>query len=248
MNNCIGINNHSYFYLFIVLQDLYLVLVVIMACINIDYRITDDTLASARTTCLLPFIVLSSTTVAQIMFDLSLIASGMLSLFFTPFLTYLVYIQTTNFMLNQTTNTRFSKHRKESASDAAIAALAELDNSENEDEDYMMPQIAPAMQRNRLSAIDTAGTAGCMDNICGQSYHSRQDRFMRKYIHDPNTSVNQEATFISPGFDRPTGETPLRIPGSVGKNLAYSYGKRQMFVYGVEESGNRVPVMDGTND
>ena len=31
VNNCIGLQNHSYFYLFIILQDLYLILVVVMA-------------------------------------------------------------------------------------------------------------------------------------------------------------------------------------------------------------------------
>ena len=100
VNNCIGIGNHSYFYLFIVLQDLYLVLVVVMALCNIDMVISDDLLATVRTTCLLPFIVHTSATTAQVLFDFSLIVAMMLSLFFTPFLTYLVYIQTTNFMLN----------------------------------------------------------------------------------------------------------------------------------------------------
>ena len=34
VNNCIGINNHSYFYLFIILQDIYLVLVLIMSILS----------------------------------------------------------------------------------------------------------------------------------------------------------------------------------------------------------------------
>ena len=75
-------------------------LVVVMGIWNINYRITEDILASAQTTCLLPFIVLSNVTATQVMFDFSLIVSMILSAFFFPFLTYLVYIQTTNFMLN----------------------------------------------------------------------------------------------------------------------------------------------------
>jgi len=92
VNNCIGIANHSYFYLYIILQDLYLVLVVIMAILNIDMVITEETLASARTTCVLPELVQTDTVLAQILFDFSLIVSMMLSLFFTPFLSYLVLI------------------------------------------------------------------------------------------------------------------------------------------------------------
>lgn len=34
VNNCIGIQNHSYFYLFILLENVYLVLIVIMACLS----------------------------------------------------------------------------------------------------------------------------------------------------------------------------------------------------------------------
>jgi len=57
VNNCIGIGNHSYFYLFIILQDVYLILVVVMAMFNIDMVIEESTLETARTTCLLPVIV-----------------------------------------------------------------------------------------------------------------------------------------------------------------------------------------------
>ena len=35
VNNCIGIGNHSYFFLFIIMQDLYLILVCFMAVCNI---------------------------------------------------------------------------------------------------------------------------------------------------------------------------------------------------------------------
>ena len=94
MNNCIGIGNHSYFYLFIILQDLYLVLVVVMALFNIDLVISNETLAKARQTVLIPQIVNTDALLAQILFDSSLIVAMMFSLFFMPFLSYLVYIQT----------------------------------------------------------------------------------------------------------------------------------------------------------
>lgn len=61
---------------------------------------------------------------------------------------------------------------------------------------------------------------------------------MRKFIRDPNTSVNQD---VSGSAGRPTGDTPLPIPGSVGQNMQHSYNKRQMFVYGVEDSGAGQP-------
>jgi len=46
-------------------------------------------------------------------------------------------------MLNQTTNTRFSKHRKENASEQAIAALADYEPSEAEDDDFDQPYPTP---------------------------------------------------------------------------------------------------------
>ena len=48
---------------------------------------------------------------------------------------------------------------------------------------------------------------------------------MRKFIRDPNTSVNQD---MSGSAGRHTGDTPLPIPGSVGQNMQHSYNKRQI--------------------
>ena len=122
---------------------MYLVLVVVMALFNIDLVISNETLAKARQTVLIPQIVNTDALLAQILFDSSLIVAMMFSLFFMPFLSYLVYIQTQNFMLNQTTNTRFSKHRKENASEQAIAALADYEPSDVEDEDFAQPYQTP---------------------------------------------------------------------------------------------------------
>lgn len=55
-------------------------------------EITQNTLDTAKQTCLLPMIVQTNPLVAQIMFDFSLIVSMMCSLLFTPFLSYLVLI------------------------------------------------------------------------------------------------------------------------------------------------------------
>ena len=44
VNNCIGIDNHAYFYMFIILENLYVVLLFIMCLCNIDLIITDETL------------------------------------------------------------------------------------------------------------------------------------------------------------------------------------------------------------
>ena len=98
--------------------------------------ISQDTLDKARETCILPVIVQTDPILAQVLFDFSLIVAMICSLFFTPFLSYLVLIQTQNFMLNQTTNTRFAKHRKENASEEKIAELADYSASDAEDDDY----------------------------------------------------------------------------------------------------------------
>lgn len=68
------------------------------------------------------------------MFDFSLIVSMLVSLFFTPFLSYLVLIQTQNFAMNQTTNTRFSKHPKKNQTEQAIAHLADYEASDIDDD------------------------------------------------------------------------------------------------------------------
>lgn len=92
VNNCIGVENHSYFYLFIILQDLYLLLVVVMSILNVDMVISEEILERARETCLLPVIVQSDPVLAQITFDFSLIMTMLVSIFFIPFLSYLVMV------------------------------------------------------------------------------------------------------------------------------------------------------------
>ena len=92
VNNCIGINNHSYFYLFIWLQEFYMILVVLMAFFNLDVDITQATLDLAKKTCILPIIVHEDPLLAQITFDVSLVLTLMLCLLFLPFLTQLIII------------------------------------------------------------------------------------------------------------------------------------------------------------
>lgn len=58
-----------------------------------------------------------------------------LSLFFTPFVSYLVYIHTLNFVQNQTTTSRYAQSRRENATREAIASLAGYELSDWEDED-----------------------------------------------------------------------------------------------------------------
>ena len=155
VNNCIGIGNHSYFYLFVILQDLYLILVMVMAISNIHVVIEERRLESARATCLFPFVVFSDTVTAQIFFDFSLAITMLLCFFFTPFLSYLVYVQTLNFMTNQTTNTRFSRHRKENQTEQAISALEDFVPSDTDDEDFMtLSNHTPSVQRSRNSRIN----------------------------------------------------------------------------------------------
>ena len=61
---------------------------------------TDELLENSRETCLLPVLVLPNTVLAQIAFDTSLIITMGVALFFVPFLSYLVFIQTQNFLMN----------------------------------------------------------------------------------------------------------------------------------------------------
>ena len=169
VNNCVGIQNHSYFYLFILLQNIYLILVVVMAAcskytiktdaicfvhsltfisflIDVDVLITPQVLETAEKTCLFPIVIQSDPLVAQILFDFSLMISMLVSIFFFPFLTYLVCIQTQNFAMNQTTNTRFSKHPKKNQTEQAIAQLAEWEPSDAEDDSNILSQNGDTYQ------------------------------------------------------------------------------------------------------
>jgi len=144
-------------------------------------------------------------------------------------------------MLNQTTNTRFTKHRKENASEQAIAALAEYEPSDIDDDDFTTPfPSSPQTHRTRASrvtAIDVPMNQGCVGNcsnmFCGAGHFRKQERIMRKFIKDPNTSVNQ-SNYPNSANNRSSEAQSEPIPGSVGRYMADSYAKRQMFYYGVE--------------
>lgn len=65
---------------------------------------------------------------------------------------------------------------------------------------------------------------------------------MRKFIKDPNTSVNQSGFPSSAGNRSSDTHTEQLIPGSsVGRYMADSYAKRQMFYYGVEDASAQYP-------
>ena len=131
VNNCIGINNHSYFYFYIITQTFYLILILIMAVFNITLLMSSETLVKARTTVMFPQIVHSDVETAQITYDLTLVLTILLTIFFLPFLVILDTIQTQNFMRNQTTNTRFSnnKNKRQNVSEQMLATLADDDTS-----------------------------------------------------------------------------------------------------------------------
>ena len=66
----------------------------LLSRVDLDLVMTDELLASAKETCLLPVLVQGDTFMAQITFDVSLILTMLVALFFVPFLSYLVLIQT----------------------------------------------------------------------------------------------------------------------------------------------------------
>ena len=59
-------------------------------------------------------------------------------------------------MLNQTTNTRFSKHRKENASAYALAQLADYEPSDCEEDDLAdhMSLDGPRSRQGRVGSLD----------------------------------------------------------------------------------------------
>ena len=79
---------------------MYLLVTCSMGLCNITLLMSSHTLERARKTVLVPAIVHSSVEMAQVTYDLTLVLCLLFSLFFLPFLMALVYLQTTNFMLN----------------------------------------------------------------------------------------------------------------------------------------------------
>ena len=146
------------------LHDSIPLLITFSLYLDLDVVITTETLSTAEKTCLFPAIIQGDPLIAQIMYDFSLIVSMLVSLFFTPFLSYLVLIQSQNFMLNQTTNTRFSKYPKKNQTEQAIAQLAEYEASDAEDDSnilmansdtYQPVSLAPkARTFSRVNSID----------------------------------------------------------------------------------------------
>ena len=102
-----------------------------------------------------------------------------------------------NYILNQTTNTRFSKNRRNHVSDAQMAALAEDDSSY--EEDYSAPTSfkAPTSMMSRDGTLNehTSGSplGDCSRMIWG-SRSKRPDKFMKKIMRDPNKQINQPMT------------------------------------------------------
>lgn len=207
--------------------------------------VTEEVLDKARKTCLLPMIVQEDPTLAQVTFDFSLIVSLLMCLFFFPFLSYLVFIQTQNFMLNETTNTRFSRHRKSNVSEEAIARLADFETSEDGDSEQGLANgnMTPPSMRSRttrMTSLDGAApSAGCVDNcsnmFCGPGHFKKQERIIKKFTKDPNVQVNQ----LSTGSD--TARLLSGLPDSgrqavIGQRMSESYAKRQMFYYQVDDA------------
>jgi hypothetical protein len=80
--------------------------------------------------------------VTDCLFKITLIISSSLASFFVIPLTFLVIVQTQNFLLNQTTNKRFSKFKRPIASnDQLLAGVHILNDSEEEEDDFKNTEL-----------------------------------------------------------------------------------------------------------
>jgi hypothetical protein len=89
---------------------------------------------SLRPPCILPLLIHTSAEAAQAYFNVSIGMSTFVCVLFLPCLLFLVVIQIQNFMLNQTTNTRFSKFKRNGLSEAQITALQEHETSDSDEQ------------------------------------------------------------------------------------------------------------------
>ena len=91
-------------------------------------------------------------------------------------------------MLNQTTNTRFSKHRRTNVSESMIAALADDDSSCDDESHQGLRQDTPINRTHitRLSSLDEHTSESCISNcsnmFCGSGHFKKQERIMNKFV------------------------------------------------------------------
>ena len=191
VNNCIGLYNHNYFYFYLILQTVYLLVTLSMGISNITLLMSSYTLEKARQTVIWSAIVHSSVETAQVTYDLTVVLSLMCSLLFLPFLIMLVYIQTTNFMQNQTTNTRFSKHKRTSVTEQELARLDEDDTSgddeSNESRQRKNSELART-QVQRLNAVEehqvNTAMGNCQRMLCSSGHFKKQERHLNKFAKE----------------------------------------------------------------
>eukprot|EP00347_Sterkiella_histriomuscorum_P014181 403361851 len=97
---------------------------------------------------LLP-IIFQNWDTAQLVYQLVIIGCVTMATFFLIPLTFLFIVQTQNFLYNQTTNKRFSKYKRPSANDQAIASVADLREQSDDDEDFKFPDLQSMQQQNQ---------------------------------------------------------------------------------------------------
>ena len=190
-------------------------------------EITDATLSAAEKSCIINWIVQDDPTAAQITYDLTLIMSLVLCMVFLPFLTFLVYIQTQNFMDNTTTNQRYSKNKRANVSEDNIARIAEYSSGDETgiDDTTMTPyQTPPGMRSSnmRKSVELRHHNDGCLANcgsmFCSPSHFNKQERLVKKFVRNPNAHTNQE-------HDHDL------LEGQYSMTMSESYGRRKMYTY-----------------
>ena len=149
-----------------------------------------------------------------------------LALFFLPFLLVLVVVQTQNFMLNQTTNSRFSKHRRSAVNEAQLAALNASDSSFDDDYSAVNSAKTPNSMRSREGSVNehSAGSPvmDCGRIFCGSGGSKKPGKIFRRVIKDPNASVNQAST---PQSEYQSLRDKPNLRG-VGLSIAEKYQRR----------------------
>ena len=92
------------------------------------------------------------------MYDFSLVASLLVSIVFTPFMFWLVLQHTRNLMHGESQNMRFSKFKKQNASDQAIARIAMMTSDEDTDSGNYETQNKQLLSRDELSKLSISTT------------------------------------------------------------------------------------------
>ena len=96
MNNCIGLKNHTYFYVYLLTQSAYLIVTLLLSFHNINSLMSTENFKTAFAS-IFPILIHTDLDHAQMAYDFTIVVSIVLTLAFMPFVFLMTAIHTFKF-------------------------------------------------------------------------------------------------------------------------------------------------------